>query len=304
MIFMRGTTTSGRGAGRALRAFGRQGAPGCIVVAAVLLLSGAAFAQADPCQVPDNGSGTITLPPDGCSYLSPSDVHEIIDGLPLGTTIELAIDHKAFVCPQGGMSTYPMGACSVVIPPGQCEVAGGSLGGMIDCFDSTAEITVTGTGALAGYTRTLQVPLGVEVHSAPRTPGQGVQDFDTEMFNMEGQLFGDPDFDTLIIRAGSAQGLPSPGHTTLTRLGFPGSDFGVQSDFDVQYSLEFVGAPGSVLEGLAGTTLGTVQMATTAATNAPAVPALTEFWLVALAGGLLLAAGLYLRNVRRDSGAV
>ena len=42
-----------------------------------------------PCVVPDDGTGTVTLPPPGCGYLSPSDVHMIIDGLPPGTTIEV-----------------------------------------------------------------------------------------------------------------------------------------------------------------------------------------------------------------------
>ncbi len=28
----------------------------------------------------DNGSGTATLPPEGCDYMSPEDVHMAIDG--------------------------------------------------------------------------------------------------------------------------------------------------------------------------------------------------------------------------------
>ena len=45
-------------------------------------------ASADPCNAADNGTGTVTLPPIGCDYLSPDEVHVIIDGLPPGTTIE------------------------------------------------------------------------------------------------------------------------------------------------------------------------------------------------------------------------
>ena len=83
---------------------------------AVLCIPGAA--AADPCVVPDDGSGTVTLPPAGCEYLSPDDVHMIIDGLPAGTTIELAPIHKDFICfEQSGLCTLP-------VPPGECEVPG------------------------------------------------------------------------------------------------------------------------------------------------------------------------------------
>ena len=50
--------------------------------ATLALLLVPALAAAVPCVVPDNGSGTVDLPPAGCGYLSPADVHMIIDGLP------------------------------------------------------------------------------------------------------------------------------------------------------------------------------------------------------------------------------
>src|SRR5206468_3869207 len=50
--------------------------------------------QTTSCVVADNGSGTVTLPPAGCEYLSPSDVHQIIAGLPPGATIELGAIHR------------------------------------------------------------------------------------------------------------------------------------------------------------------------------------------------------------------
>ena len=210
-------------------------------------------AAADPCEVVDNGSGTITLPPDGCDYLSPSEVHENIDGLPPGTTIELGAIHKDFLCSDRV-------TCSVLLPPGDCEVPGGGLGGNVDCTDSTAELTITGTGVLGGFSRTIFVPMQIEVHTAPRTPGDAVQSFETEMVQLQGQIFGDPDFDLLRITAGSNNGLPSPGETTLTRLGPPGSNFQVDSFFDITYRIEFQGAPGGVLDGFSGTTQGTIPM--------------------------------------------
>ena len=101
---------------------------------------------------------------------------------------------------------------------------------------------------------------------------------------MQGQLFGDPDFDTLVITAGSGFGLPSPGETTLTDNG--NGTFQVDSFFDVTYRIDFVGAPGSQLEGLSGSTTGTIQMGT-GQPPAPGVPGVVEpIWV--LIGGLML----------------
>jgi hypothetical protein len=226
-----------------------------LVVAACLGLS--STASADPCNAPDDGTGTVTLPPIGCDYLSPDEVHVIIDGLPPGTTIELAPIHKDFICNE---QPGAPGDCGL-IPPGLCEAPGGGLGGNVDCFQSTVELQATGTGALAGFNRTLFLQQGLtEIHTGPRTPGDPVQTFPTEIVAMDLQLFGDPDFDILRIRAGSAFGLPSPGETTLTERA--SGDFAVDSFFDIVYEIEFQGAPGSTLEGLAGTTVSSLSMVT------------------------------------------
>ena len=44
----------------------------CLIVLSALLITAPAPA-ADLCQVPDNGSGTITLPPMGCQFTSPDE---------------------------------------------------------------------------------------------------------------------------------------------------------------------------------------------------------------------------------------
>ncbi len=215
-----------------------------------------AVAQAgsgNPCDVPDNGSGTVTLPPAGCSYLSPDEVHEIIDGLPPGTTIELEPIHTNFICQEGG--NFP--GCP---PPGLCEEPGGGLGGEVDCFSSQLQLNVAGTGSLAGFNRSINVPVQCQAETAPRTPGDAEQTFATRMNYLQGELFGDPDFCTLRITGGDALGLPSPGQTTLTQL--PGGNFAVDSFFDITYQIEFQGCPGSVLDGMAGTTTATIRMAT------------------------------------------
>jgi hypothetical protein len=200
-----------------------------------LLGSGLAFAQSygGPCQVPDNGTGTVDLPPMGCGYLSPSDVHQIIAGLPPGTTINLAPQHERFLCGPAG-----------------CEAPGGTLGGNVDNFDSTLHVVIQGTGDLAGFHREFDIPVQCEVHTGPRTPGQPVQSFPTDMFSLMGGIAGDPDFATLTVTGGTANGMPSPGHTTLTRSGPVGSDFVVDSFFDITYRIDFVGTPGGALDGL------------------------------------------------------
>ena len=108
-------------------------------------------------------------------------------------------------------------------------------------------LRIDGTGELVGYERTLSIPLQMQTLHAPRPVGSAVQAFPTEMVSMQGEIFGDPDFDLLRVTAGSALGLPSPGQTTLTRL--PRGDFNVDSFFDITYQIEFEGAPGGALGG-------------------------------------------------------
>lgn len=203
------------------------------------------------CTAPDNGTGTITYPAD-CSFTAPDEVMMIIDGLPPGTTIELDPEYMDFVCT--GTSPY----CSLPILPGECEVPGGSLGGTGSCFEATLDLDVVGTGDLTGFNRHLAVPIFMEIHSGPRTPGDPVQSFPNDLYRLTGELFGDPDFCTFRVYGGSDYGLPSPGQTTLEQL--PNGDFAVESFFDVTYQIEFEGCPGSVLEGMAGTTTATIRI--------------------------------------------
>jgi hypothetical protein len=207
------------------------------------------------CQVPDNGTGTATLPPIGCQYTSPDDVFKIINGLPPGTTIEMEGILMTFFC-CGPCNNK----CSLGLNSGQCEKAGGTLGGHGHCFDAILDLTVKGTGILQGFNRHLAVPVFCEVHTAPRNPGDPVQDFDTVLYRFSGELFGDPDFCTFRIKGGTDNSLPSPGHTTLIDLG--GGLYHIDSFFDITYQIEFEGCPGSSLVGLRGTTTDTILMET------------------------------------------
>jgi hypothetical protein len=201
---------------------------------------GARAGAGNPCVLADNGSGTVYLPPDGCPYLSPQEVHMIIDGLPAGTHIELDPIHMQFIT--------------------RVREPGGNLGGEREVFDSSLGLQLTGFGVLTGFNRNITIPVNCETHTGPRTPGDAVQEFETDMFLLQGQIIGDPDFDLLQITAGTANGLPSPGHTTLVRQGPPGSDFAVDSFFDITYQIDFVGAPGGALAGYSGSTTGTIRM--------------------------------------------
>jgi hypothetical protein len=213
----------------------RPAALAAVSLAAMILIP--AMGQT-PCVVPDNGGGTIDLPPPGCGYVSPADLHRMIDGLPAGSEIRISAQHSDFF--------------NVTRGPG------GTLGGEVENFDSFLFLNLQGTGALGFYTRSLNLQVTSETHVAPHAPGP-LQSFATEMFALQGQLpLGDPDFDLLRITAGSGFGMPSPGHTTLTQQ--PGGDWNVDSFFDITYRIDFIGAPGGPFAGMSGSTTGTIRM--------------------------------------------
>ena len=210
---------------------------------------------APACIVPDNGGGTVTLPPAGCDYLSPQDVHEIVNGLPAGTTIELGAIHKDFICHQPGGA----GVCSFLGV--DCEQRAARKQASRSAPIPSLAMTLHGTGVLDGFNRTLQIPVSFETHTGPRTPGAPFQSFPTDMFRLFGQITGDPDFDLLRITAGTDFGMPSPGHTTLTQFQ-GGGNWAVDSFFDITYRIDFVGKPGGPFGGMSGSTTATIRMQT------------------------------------------
>jgi len=187
-------------------------------------------AHATNCTVPNVGGTAEFPPPCPEGYVGPMIIDE---GIP-GGSILIDASIKEFF--------------------NVSEVPGGGLGGNLQDFESILYMEMTGMGSLAGFNRSIFMQTTCQTHTAPRVPGDAVQDFDTQYGTLLGDIFGDPDFDIITLVGGSGFGLPSPGHTTLTRLGPPGSDFQVDSFFDICYRIEFQGAPGSVLDGMSGAT--------------------------------------------------
>ncbi len=192
------------------------------------------------CHAPDRGDGTVEAPPIGpCNIFTRDLPMVIVDGLPSGTTIE--IDTR------------------LVTQSVDTVVPGGIHGGEKIFTTEIVEMQLTGTGLLVGFNRMLNLPAFAQVDIGPRNPGDAVQAFPSDLIELDGAIFGDPDFDFLSLRVGQNFGLPpSPGFTTLFDIG--GGEFEVDSFFDVFYEIEFVGAPGGVLDGLFGTTQDFVSM--------------------------------------------
>ncbi|QDV91600.1 hypothetical protein RAS2_27040 [Phycisphaerae bacterium RAS2] len=209
------------------------------------------------CVVPEDGTGTVHLPPAPCAYKTDvADPMQIIDGLPPASTIQCAATYSNFACAAG------IAVCSFPTPvlPGICYAPGGSLGGEKSCSNANLNFVMTGTGAFAAYNRNLNIPISLEIHAAPRSPGDPIQNFDTDLFRVFGQITGDPDFDLLRVVGGTDFGLPSPGEAQLTML--PGGNWAAYSIFALTYRIDFVGKPGGPFSGLSGSTTGTVNIIT------------------------------------------
>ncbi len=206
--------------------------------------------QAQACLAPDNGGGTADLPV-LCPYNA--DLRSITarpDGkLDISATVSL----RSISCP---LATPAVCSFPSPLPGVDCSQPGGTLGGEGACANA---ILTTWDALYDPFTgnverRTIDLPVSFEVHAAPRMPGDPVQSFATDIFRLFGEITPadmDPDFELLRIVAGNDFGLPSPGHTTLTQAG---SDWTVDSFFDITFRYQVVGRPGSILySGVNGT---------------------------------------------------
>ncbi len=162
--------------------------------------------------------------------------------------------------------------------------SGGGLGGETQTFSSAAlfRIDLFNPDVTSEPHRIIDIPISGEIHTGPRTPRDQVQDFDTEMVQLQGEIFGDPDFDFLRVRAGVRHCCPSPGHTTLTR--HPSGDFAVDSFFDITYTIDFAGAPGGVYDGASGSSTGTCHFSLGGPVPEPSALVLAVFGIICFLG--------------------
>ncbi len=209
--------------------------PILLVMLGLLAFSAAAHAQC--CIVADNGAGTATLPPittgATCVYLGTS---EITAGLPAGTTIQIVTTFGFFI--------------------NQNEYAGGWLGGTVSEWEGLCEMQMTGTGALSGFSHTVQIPLtGVQnnmMEWGPRTAYAPVQSAAADVYRFFGQTFTHPQFDLLRVVGGNDFGMPSPGQIQLVQSG---GGWAVSGYFDLAHRIDFVGSSTGSLAGYSGSTM-------------------------------------------------
>lgn len=186
--------------------------------------------------VPDNGGGTIDFPPPGANYTTPNNQFMIISGFQPGAWIEI----------EGVLSGWN----------GVSESAGGSLGGHTQSWAAGFQMSLSGFGIQ--YSRHAIMLVFGQTDIGLRMPNQPLQSFPSHMMSWQSQLLpGDPDFDLLRITAGASFGLPSPGQTTLTQVG---TAWEVDSYFDLNYRIDFIGRAGGPLAGLASSTTGTIRI--------------------------------------------
>ncbi|MCP4657951.1 MAG: hypothetical protein GY856_21290, partial [bacterium] len=189
----------------------------CLLASVGLAEAATNPAAANLCVAPNNGQGTANMPAIECEYRSPAAqarYHRLKNVYTGADLLRLKTQHRGFT----DITTH----------------SGGTLDGEVENFNSHAQIEVVGVGPLEGFHRVLTVALAVETHTAPRTLGDPVQAFATQMYRLEGAIAGDEDFELLEITAGEDFGLPSPGHTTLTYQEDTDS-YVVDSFFDVNY---------------------------------------------------------------------
>jgi hypothetical protein len=166
-------------------------------------------------------------------YRTPTPVPVLIKGLPETGHAHGHLDLRDF-------------AVSALVP-------NSDYAGQTQFFSANVVLDLFGTGIYSGFQRQIVIPVTGRTQTGPITPLGPFQSFPSELLELGGQILGDPDFTLLDITAGTLNGFPGPGHTSMTAL--PGGNWSVDSFFDITYRIEFVGAPGGTFAGLTGATV-------------------------------------------------
>ncbi len=178
------------------------------LVAVGVTMSVTMAARADVCILPDNGSGTVNLPP-ACStgYISPEDFHLILDGLPPNTTIRVRLAHRQF-------TNIVRTPCLAEDP--ECFFPGGQ----IETFNSQLFMNLTGTGSLGTFSHSILISNATcETQVGQRNPNEIVQEAPAEIVALSGNASTfDLNFTQFNVRAGRDFGLPSPGEVKLALI--------------------------------------------------------------------------------------
>lgn len=142
--------------------------------------------------------------------------------------------------------------------PGADLYPGGTLGGELSMGYDQLEMQIVGEGAWAGYKRTLIVPVQTFVNWGPKADYQSRQGRAADVHFLYGEIAGDPDFGLLRVTGGTGFGMPSVGHTLAEKQS--NGDYRVDSNYDLNYRIEWTGAPGSMLAGESGALQATLEM--------------------------------------------
>ena len=192
-----------------------------------------------PCYGPDNGQGTIDLPPTcGLGPIGPINTPIITNGLNPGDSIILLDANLLNFTP------------SPIVP-------GGSLGGDTQHSQGNLDVHLGGTGTLSGWNIHVPIRVDCQIDSASRPYFAPQQSFDAHVFNLNGGITAPtPDFSQLHLVAGDQLGLPSPGHVTIIKQ--QNGTWNIDSFFDVMYRIDYVGS--GMLAGHSGTQITTKHL--------------------------------------------
>jgi hypothetical protein len=217
-----------------------------LAVALLSVAPASAAVQQSPCKVTVNSDGSVTLPPANCAYVTPNQLHALLREIKPGTTVMIDIKHLRFLCKGGS------------VPLEYCSTKGGPLGGEVEQFDSTLQITTTVINEDTGDVTTgiSNVSAGVKIATGPQSPDvvgtEGT--IAAEMLNMQGVGGGDGMFSYIAITAGRENGYPSPGTISVQSSNgstVPGDTAVLDSKFNIGFRIDLVGSDDGPLGGIA-----------------------------------------------------